>query len=114
MDYNESMKLFESIRHAGNKNDEDWSYLYTEFLNGAVGYAHTRAKWSFMSPEEIGNEDERRTREHDDFISSIAILARYAKGKGYDASWEAILERDRKDIGDFACYIHAIIGIEHR
>jgi hypothetical protein len=114
MDYEESMKLFDLIKQAGNDNDEDWKELYNDFLEHAVEYAHTRARWYFMTPKEIGEANKSRTEKHDTVISSIHILARYAKSKGWDASWETILDHERKDIGDFACYIHGIIGIGRR
>ncbi|HVI42978.1 MAG TPA: hypothetical protein VM577_20415 [Anaerovoracaceae bacterium] len=114
MNYEESVRFFDLIRQAGNENDEDWIELYNDFMEHAVEYAHTRAQWYFMTPNEIGEANKSRTVQHDIVISSIDILARYAKSKDWDASWETILDRDRKDIGDFACYIHAIIGIGRR
>lgn len=114
MNYEESMKLFDLIRQAGSYNDEDWQELYTDFLDKAIEYAHIKARWSFMTPGELGGSNKNRSVQHDLVISSIAILARYAKSKGYDASWDTILDRDRRDIGDFACHIHAIIGIGRR
>jgi len=41
-------------------------------------------------------------------------LVRYAKKQGYESSWESVLEQDRKEIGDLACYIHCELGIQSR
>lgn len=114
MDYEESVKLFDLIRQAGNDSDEDWKKLYNDFLEQAANYAHTRAMWFFITPREIGEANKRRTELHDAVIASIRTLSNHANSKGYDVLWAIILERDRRDIGDFASFIHAIKGIGRR
>lgn len=114
MDYEESMKLFDLIRQAGNNSDEDWKKLYNDFLEQAVNYATARTRFYFVTPKEIGEANNRRTELHDSFITSIHTLVHHAKSNGYDALWATILERDRRDLGDFASFIHAIIGIGRR
>lgn len=104
MDYEESRLLLDLIRQAGNDNDEDWMKLYNHFLEQAVNYATARTRFFFVTLKEIGEANKRRTELHDAFIISIHTLVNYAKSKGYNTLWAAILERDRRDIGDFASF----------
>ncbi len=114
MNYEEAVEKLELIKQAGDKRDKEWNGLLNDFLTRSVEYANTRARWALMTPEEIGKANKTRAEEHDVVIASLYSLARYAKGKGYDTSWATILERDRKDIGDFASFTHTIIGIGKR
>ncbi|MFA5635174.1 MAG: hypothetical protein WC977_04635 [Anaerovoracaceae bacterium] len=114
MNYEESLKILDLIEGAGSKEDEDWQGLYNDLLKDAIDYSNIRAKWNFKTPGEKENAGKSRTNLHDVFISDIEIMARYAKSKGRDASFEEVLALDRKDVGDFACFVHAIIGIRCR
>ncbi len=33
---------------------------------------------------------------------------------GEDVAWRTVLGEDRKNIGDFACYLHCILGLRSR
>lgn len=88
--------------------------LYQSFLNKAVRYSRLRVDWYLASHEERIEMDEERTRAHNAFISACDILSRNMAEAGEDNSWRAEIGSDRKDIGDFACMIHAVLGIRAR
>jgi hypothetical protein len=80
----------------------------------ALDYARIRADW-MVSPREKRIEiDQRRRLAHNAFIDACNILSRTMASEGEDNSWRAELGDDRKNIGDFACYIECFLGIEAR
>jgi len=58
--------------------------------------------------------DEERTIAHNAFISACDVLSRNMKAAGEDIQWRFQIGNDRKSIGDFACLLHAVIGIKAR
>ena len=83
-------------------------------MAAAVRYAGIRAKWCLESADGRRGMDTERTRAHDAFIDSCNILSRNQAKNGEDNTWRAKLGDDRKVIGDFACYVHCILGIGAR
>lgn len=108
MDFKEAEQILQIIR---SSNLQGLSVL---FLKSAVRYAQIRVDWYFADQEERIELDKERTRAHEALISNCNALARNMKVSGEDDSWRKRLGDDRKRIGDFACYIHAIIGIDAR
>jgi hypothetical protein len=106
MDIQEVETILKIIRTSRFKDFAD------TLIKSAIKYAHIRAEWCYLSQEEKNElEDERRIA-HDALISNCDILARNMKNAGEDNSWRAVLGNDRKRIGDFACLVHAIYGIQ--
>lgn len=101
-------------------NDEDAVELYDEILEKAVEYVALRAKWTFMDKQWKMDEDPGRTRKHDALIVKFNQLERYLKMRGKEAKWRAMLgytEDDpynRKVIGDMACFLIYVHGINGR
>jgi hypothetical protein len=101
-------------------------YIYTEIISTSlqelsnkliqtgIRYSRLRVDWSLLSIEEKGQFDQERTIAHNAFISSCDILARNMAQRDENFSWRAMIGNDRKEIGDFACWIHLIIGIKAR
>jgi hypothetical protein len=58
--------------------------------------------------------DQERTIAHNAFISSCDILAGNMVELNEDASWPKRIGNNRKEIGDFACWIHLIFGLKAR
>ncbi len=92
---------------------------YTDLITAAAIYANIRASWCTMSREEKQEKDSRRTSAHDSFIRKLDILERYLAGQDKDTSWRDDLGHDtdgygRKAIGDFACYLAFVEGINAR
>ena len=101
-------------------NDEDAIELYDELLEKAIQYTAIRAQWTFKDREWKITEDPGRTRLHDSLIIKFNQLARYLKSIGKPAFWRDKLGYTesnpycRKVIGDMACFITYIHGINGR
>jgi hypothetical protein len=85
-----------------------------ELFRRAVAYAHLRACWQLSTVEERHAMDAERTVAHDAFIEACATMARAMAEEQEDCSWHGELGDDRKEIGDFACYVHLILGLVAR
>jgi len=108
MDYrtaNEIYKLIESSRSIGLKKD---------LLKAAVKYARIRTDWSLSDLDDKTIRDNQRKVSHDAVIDSCNILSRNQAQIGEDNSWRELLGNDRKVIGDFACFLHCILGLSAR
>ena len=97
--------------------DVDALELYDELIKIATRYAAIRANWLLLSREEKNEQDSGRTSCHNSVITHFNMLARYLKQQGKTAAWRDALgyEEDdpynRKAIGDFACYLAVVNGI---
>jgi hypothetical protein len=114
LSFNEAILLFGLIEKHMNLKDSDFMELYSAFVKSAIKYAQIRAEWYLMEIDEKVQKDPFRTTLHNSFIDSCNILSRYMKNMSLDSSWRERLGDDRKRIGDFACYISAILGIKSR
>lgn len=101
-------------------NDSDALELYDDLIKVATRYAAIRANWLLMSREEKMEQDPSRTSCHNSVITHFNMLARYLKQQEKTAVWRDELgyEEDdsynRKAIGDFACYLAFVNGINAR
>ena len=84
------------------------------YIETAIRYARIRADWYFISDAEKNSNEDLRTRTHNALIDSCNILSREMIKAGEDASWRMELGNDRKEIGDFACYVHCFLGLSSR
>jgi hypothetical protein len=85
-----------------------------ELFRKAADYARMRVDWQLATAEERLVMDPARTRSHDAFIEACDIMARCMEDEREDFSWRVDLGKDRKEIGDFACYLHLILGLVAR
>jgi len=106
-----AMKQTELIEQFSNPDLEE---LRIEMLKAAVVYSRIRADWYFLTQEERRERDASRTRTHNAFIDCCNILARSQRKAGVDPVWRNVLGDDRKVIGDFACELHAALGVRMR
>lgn len=88
--------------------------LLEDALKGAIRYTSMRASFALMDPEGRRATDESRTTLHDAFIADCNILARAMNSSGEEVSWRDRLGTDRKEIGDLACWITAVLGLRAR
>ncbi len=88
--------------------------LKADLVEAAVRYARIRVDWLLADAETQCRIGEDRTPAHNAFIVACDILSRNMTGNGEDGSWRDELGQDRKRIGDFACYLHCLIGISAR
>ena len=88
--------------------------LRLELIKSAVNYARMRTDWelAFSGERQAMNTD--RTVCHNAFISSRDILSRNMKAAGEAIEWRRTMGDDRREIGDFACLLHCILGINAR
>ena len=119
MEFKQAKDIFASIQNMsisglssekGHLLDE----LRHELYNAALEYAHIRADW-FMKDFSARREmDFGRTVAHNAFIDNCNILSRHMGENGLDNDWRLSIGNNRKDIGDFACYMHLFLGIKSR
>ena len=102
------------------QGDDEAKEMYEYLLAKVNRYASMRAEWPLLSREEKLEKDPGRTSCHDSVITKLNMLARYLRMQGKSAEWREKLgyEKDdkynRKKIGDFACYLAFINGINSR
>ena len=101
-------------------NDTDAIELYDEIIEKAVEYVAIRAKWTFMDKQWKMDEDPVRTRKHDALIVKFNQLSKYLKMQGKEAKWRDMLgytednPYNRKVIGDMACFMIYVHGVNGR
>jgi len=91
-----------------------WDTLVDDLIAAAIRYARLRTDWMVADQDGRRAMDDERTRAHDAFIDCCAILARNMEKDGEDASWHRRIGNDRKTIGDFACLLHCLLGLQAR
>ena len=108
MEITEAQQIFKDIEQLPNKE------LISQFVIKASSYAKTRIDWYVAELENKQDIDSMRTRSHNVFIDYCNILSREMQKQGLDNTWRKQLGNDRKRIGDFACYVVAIVGVRAR
>ncbi len=106
MDYILSIKIFKQIT-ASKLID-----LKEDLVEKGIQYARIRTDWHLSDLEKRKEMDQRRSISHDVFIDSCNILSRNMEKNGEEISWRMELGNNRKEIGDFACYLHCILGLK--
>ena len=85
-----------------------------ELVKSAINYARIHTDWELAFPGERREMNSDRTACHNALISNCDILSRNMKNAGEDIEWRRNMGDDRKEIGDFACLLHCMLGIEAR
>lgn len=88
--------------------------LRENLYKSAVNYARVRTDWKFFSADAKLEADALRTAAHNTFIDDCNILSRNMAKNSEPILWRSELGEDRKVIGDFACFIHCLLGLEAR
>jgi len=88
--------------------------LRRDLVRAAVRYAAIRAEWALADREQRRGMDSRRTAAHDVLIGACDILSRNMAARGESVSWRERLGHDRREIGDFACHLHLLLGLTAR
>lgn len=126
LSYESAVQIFKTIRTAvGSKpSDEDLDELYRDFLSACVTYANMRAQWPLMTKEQKMSDDPYRTSLHNNVLMALKVLIRYMERIQLPVDWFELLipDRDadimqqpyRKLVGDFACHVADIMGVEAR
>jgi hypothetical protein len=95
-------------------NSSQHKALVDNLLNCAVRYSRIRVDWFFSDQKERTDMDEERTIAHNALISNCDILSRNMKQAGENYQWRSQIGYERKSIGDFACLLHAAIGLNSK
>jgi hypothetical protein len=111
--YTEAEQMFREIKEAVAADDALLA-LYRSFLLSAIRYARYRTDWRINDIETRKSMDAPRRAAHNNLISDCDILSRNLAAQGRPNDWRGRLGGDRKVIGDFACYVHSILGVEAR
>lgn len=113
----QAVEIYQRIYKALDPDDEDGMEILGEYLAAAARYAGIRAGWNQLSREEKSDTDANRTACHNKVIFHLNILSRYLASKEKDISWRNELgdeKENRKKIGDFACYVALMEGLDAR
>jgi hypothetical protein len=108
MDFQTSRSIYEAMQRSGQ------AALRRQLVDAAVRYARIRTDYFLVDPVRRAQMEADRTRAHEVLIDACNILARAMKNDGEDIEWRVRLTNDRKVIGDFACHLHALLGIRGR
>lgn len=108
MDYESAVDVWQVIRTSSHSN------LRQDLVDLAVRYARIRVDYLLADTERQRDLGADRSACHNALIASCDILARNMAQRGEDAAWRQRLGNDRKAIGDFACLLHAILGLAAR
>jgi len=108
MELAEATEIFELLQSSKHKQEFD------DLLTCGVQYARIRTDWYLAAAKGLVVEENERAYAHDDFIACCAELSQKMKESGEPTQWRFRIGRDRKSIGDFACLMHAVLGIKAR
>lgn len=102
------------------EEDEMAQDLYDEIIRTAIDYIGIRASWAILTKEEKNEKNPKRTECHNLLIVKFDALADYLRKQEKAAAWREILGYEeqnkycRKRIGDFACYLAFVNGLNTR
>jgi len=108
MDYETAADIWRQMRASALAD------LRQDLVELAVRYARLRVDYHLAGAEQQSVLESVRSTCHNALISSCGILARNMAKRGEDASWRLQMGDDRKEIGDFGCHLHAILGLAAR
>ena len=110
----EAHEIYEKMLLEIDFNDSDIKEIWNDLIQNCLEYAAIRSKWLTYTQDQRREKDSVRTAKHNVLISSFNMLSRYLEKIGKGISWRNALGDERKRIGDFACYIAFIFGLNAR
>ena len=113
MNWDKAATLFHQIKEI-DVTDPVLGTCKRRLITLAIRYARIRTDWVLADRNQRDWMSEERTRTHNALIDACNLLSRHMQSKGVDNSWREELGMDRLEIGDFACYIHCILGLKAR
>jgi hypothetical protein len=99
-------KSYQDIKKSVN------SVLRDDFFELCSEYARIRARWVLMERDMRLEIDQTRRATHNALISSANALARSMRALGENAQWRDNLGNNRRQIGDFACFIACCLALD--
>lgn len=104
MNYDAAKSIFKTT--SSTRCQAQWR----DMIDKAVIYFRIRVDWLLAEKEKQPEMGAERTAHHNAFIASCDTLATAMSAAGEDISWREQLGADRKVLGDFACFLHCILG----
>jgi hypothetical protein len=104
MNYETVCEIYDIIEETAHE-------LRFDLYRTSARYAALRTEWRLSPLEARHGMDTRRTLAHNAVIDALDILTRSLIKEGRDVSWRIKIGDDRKDIGDFAVFLSARLGI---
>lgn len=120
MDWAEAYAIYEELNSLRVKSGGPANRLWVDLLNTAAQYAELRTRWALALPNGTKSElDQKRTLAHNAFIDCCNAMSRAMATQGGDLNWRKRLgdhrtREGRKTIGDFACFVHCLLGLSAR
>lgn len=108
MDHTTAERVLEAIERSRFVKPRD------DLVAAAVRYARLRTDWQLSTREQRMAMDRTRSGAHNVLIDACNILSRAMGEAGEDNAWRGVLGTDRKEVGDFACHLQAILGVRAR
>lgn len=108
MDFQTAREIYEAMCSSGQAR------LRGQLVDATVRYARIRTDYFLADADTRGDMEDDRTRAHDVLIDACNILVRAMHKYGENIEWRERLTNDRKVVGDFACHVHALLGIYAR
>ena len=108
MTYERASKIFETLTESKQRQQ-----LGT-MTQLAIEYARLRVDHLIAAPDKQSQLGHHRSKIHNALIAACDALAQAMEAAHEDTLWREAIGQDRKDVGDFACYVHCIMGIESR
>lgn len=115
--FDESLEIYDQLIAEMNFNDEDTKKLWEVLIERTISYAAIRSNWFLLTKEDRLEKDKSRCSSHNSFIGALNMISRFQEKKGIKTTWRDQLgdeKENRKKIGDFACFIAYIFGINAR
>ena len=107
-------EIYKLLLEAAPINDSEFDNNFNRLIPKAVEYSDYRSRWLGMSTIEQNNIERDRACNHDIFVDTKNDLGKYMLDHNMDITWTILLGEDRKNIGDFACYLSYVQGIKAR
>jgi hypothetical protein len=85
--------------------------LKQELLHFVIRYARIRTDWYMADRGKRQETDRGRTITHNGLLDAVNALAGAMVKKGENTEWRQRMGDDRKEIGDWACHVHAHLGV---
>lgn len=117
LSFEKSLEIYNQLITGLDFKNEEIKLLWRKLIEAAISYSVIRSHWHLYNREERMEKDARRTASHNAFIASLNMFSRFQLKNGVKPFWRDKLgdEKDnRKKIGDFACFIAYIYGINSR
>lgn len=113
MQWEQATELYYQIL-AETGGQPDLEALLEQLVKTAIPYARIRTDWALSDTATRQANNASRTAAHNAVIEACNSLSHSMHQHGKDIAWRTELGDDRKVIGDFACYLHCLLGLSAR